>query len=325
MQRRVFCGVVALAPLVVASRAFAASARPLRVAWVSFGMADPNSVSLLMFRQGLRELGYSEGRHIVIETWWGEGSADKVEKLAADIVRSNPDIVVAGGPALRPLVKAGVKLPIVFTMSADPVEAKLVDSFARPGGNLTGMSLFTVDMIGKRMEFLKEVMPGVRRIAVIANPMHAGEKKELAAAQFAADRQGLAMRYLPTHTGAEVDRALAQVAQARDEAIVAFADAFTMSYAERIAEFSLQKRIPAVSGWAEFARKGNLLSYGPVVEENQRRLAVYVDKIHKGAKPGDLPIEFPTRTELVVNLKAAQGMGIAIPVSLLARADEVIR
>ena len=312
-------------PMTVAPLAAAQPARMFRVAWVSTERKVSPSPNLEAFRGGMRDLGYVEGRDLVVDTWWGEGSQDRVRQLAGDIVRSQPDVVVTQGIALYPLISAGVKMPIVFSISADPVEAKVVESFARPGGNVTGISLFTMALIGKRMELLKEVLPGIKRIAVIGNPQHPGERKEREAAQAAATTLALTLRYFPVHSEAELETALVDIARDHDEAIVALADGFTMSFAERFSSFSIQNRIPVVSGWAPFARRGNLLIYGPVFTDVYRRLAVYVDKIHKGTQPADLPVELPTKVELVINLKTAKALGLAIPQSLLLRADEVIR
>ena len=220
---------------------------------------------------------------------------------------------------------AGVKIPIVFSMSADPVDAKVVASYAQPGGNVTGISLFTLALVGKRMQLLKEALPGIKRVAILANSQHPGEQRERDASQAAATQLGLVPHYFPVRSEAELDVALNDIARARDEAIIAFADGFMLGFAGRIAKSSLQNRIPAIDGWAPFARAGNLMTYGPVVEYVYRRLAVYVDKIHKGAKPADLPVELPTKVELVINLKTAKALGITIPQVLLLRADEVIQ
>jgi putative ABC transport system substrate-binding protein len=326
MNRRTICRVLAVMPMAVAMATAGQSPPVLRVAWVSPERAGSNSPNLEAFRAGMRELGYVEGKNLVIDTWWGEGSNERLEQMAGDIVRGRPDVIVTGsGLAVLPMMRAGVKLPIVFVLSADPVEAKVVASFARPGGNMTGMSLFSLDLMGKRLEFLKEAMPGLKRIAIIANPDHSGEPFELKAAQEAATKLGLSYRYFPMRSEREFEQALDAIASGRDEAILAFADGFTMSFAERIAAFSLAHKIPAVSGWALFVQRGNLMSYGPVINECYRRLAVYVDKIYKGAKPADLPVELPTKVELVINLKTAKTLGLTIPQSLLLRADEVIQ
>jgi putative ABC transport system substrate-binding protein len=172
---------------------------------------------------------------------------------------------------------------------------------------------------------MKEAIPTMKRVALLADPQHPGQHKELAAAQAAADSLGLQVRFFPVHSEAELEAAFSEIARARYDAILAFADGFTQSFAGRIAAFSAQERIPAVDGWSPFARQGNLMVYGPVLEDCYRRLAVYVDKIARGARPGELPIELPTKVELVINLKTANALGLTIPQSLLLRADEVIK
>jgi putative ABC transport system substrate-binding protein len=324
MKRRVALAALSLVPLALAARA--QSTPPYRVAWVTTERRNAPSKNFDAFRGGLRELGYVEGRDIVIDVWSGDGSADRLEQIAPDIQRSRPDLVVAaGGGAVYALKQAGSKAPTVFSISADPVEWKIVDSFAHPGGNLTGISLFTLALVGKRLELIKEMLPGAKRIALVVNPQHPGEKLELAAAKDAAARLGLTVRYFPVTSEAELDRALTDVARGRDDAILAFADGFTQQFAGRFAAFSQQQRIPAIDGWAPFAEAGNLMTYGPVIDDVYRRLAQYVDKVRKGAKPADLPIELPTKVELVINLAVAKQLGVTVPPSLLARADEVIR
>jgi putative tryptophan/tyrosine transport system substrate-binding protein len=326
VKRRDACRGLLLLPLSLPSAAKAQPAGTLHLAWFSASATGPTSPSLEALRAGLRELGYVEGRNLVIDTWWGQGARELTKPMVRDLVAAKPAVIVAqGGASLTPLLEAGVKLPIVYGISADPVLMKVATSYARPGGNATGMSYLALEPLGKRMELLKEVVPGLKRVAVIANPQHPGEQREWAAAQDVVARLGLSARYFPVYTGAGLDAALADIAKARDQAIVAFADGFTMNYAGRIAEFSVKERIPAVSGWGEFALRGNILTYGPNLVECYRRLASYVDRIHKGANPGDLPIEQPTKLELVINLKTAQALGITIAPALLVRADEVIR
>ncbi len=326
MNRRDACRGLVAFPFALALSADAQPARPLRVAWVTTERKKAPSPNFDAFRRGLRDLGYVEGGNLVIDVWSGDGSAERIEELVGDVIRSGAGIVVAaGGLALFALLRRPIGLPIVFSISADPVEAKIVESFARPGGNLTGISLFTLALVGKRLELVKEIIPAIRRVALIANPQHPGEQKELVAAREAASKLGLAVRYFPVSSEPALESALADIARARDDAILAFADGFTLSFAPRIAQFSLQHRIPAVDGWAPFARAGNLLIYGPVIDDVYRRLAAYVDKIHKGAKPSDLPIELPTKVELVINLRTAEVLGLTIPQSVLLRADEVIQ
>ena len=326
MKRRTVCAALAALPLAAALPARGQSGVPFRIAWVTTDRKDAPNANLEAFREGLRDLGYVEGRSHAIEVWSGDGSGERVGRMAGEIVASRPDVVVAaGGLALFPLVRAGVKLPIVYSVSADPVEARIAESFARPGGHMSGISLFALSLVGKRLELVKEIRPGAKRVAVVCNPQHPGEHKELAAARDAARQLGLEVRYFPASTAAALDAALADIARGRDDAVLAFADGFTLGFAGRFAAFSLEQRIPVVGGWAQFARAGNLMIYGPVFADVYRRLASYVDKVRKGATPGDLPIELPTKVELIVNARTAKALGIAIPASVLARADEVIQ
>ena len=325
--RRSFSCALGLATVVApVVPALAQPTRMLRVAWLSSEQKNSPSPNLRAFRSGMRELGYIEGRHLQIDSWWSEGSAERMAQMAGEVVRSQPTVTVAaGGLALFALRRAGATTPIVFSISADPVEAKVIESFARPGGNMTGISLFTLALIGKRMQVLKEVLPGLQRVATIANPQHPGEPKERDAAQFAASYLQLTPRHFPVRSEAELEAALAEIRRGRDQAVVAFADGFMLGFAGRLASFSLDARIPVVDGWAPFARAGNLMTYGPVLEDVYRRLATYVDRIAKGARPAELPVESPTRVELVINLKTAKALGLTIPQSLLLRADEIIR
>jgi len=326
MGRRSFCRALALIPLAVASYAQAQTPRPLHVAWVSVERAGSKSPYLEAFRDGMRELGYTEGNNLVIDVWWGEGTETRISQQIDALVHSQPDVIVAqGGLALHPVMVAGVKIPIVFGVSVDPVEAGIAQSFGHPGGNATGMTFFALDLVGKRIQIMKEALPSIKRIALLADPQHPGQHKELSAAQLAADSLGLQVHYFPVHSETELETALGDIAREHYDAILAFADGFTQSYAGRIAAFSLQQRIPAIDGWSPFARQGNLMIYGPVLEDCYHRLAVYVDKIRKGARPGDLPIELPTKVELVINLKTAKAMGSTIPPSLLLRANELIQ
>src|SRR5439155_20911301 len=222
MNRRTICRILAGVPMVLAMAAAGQSPAVLHVAWVSPERAGSSSPNLPAFRAGMLDLGYIERKNLVIDTWWGEGCSERLEQMAGDIVRARPDVIVTGsGLAVSPMMRAGIKLPIVFVFSADPVEAKVVASFARPGGNMTGMSLFSLDLMGKRLEFLKEAMPGLKRIAIIANPEHSGEPLELKAAQEAATRLGLSYRYFPVRGESEVEQALAAIADGRDQAILA--------------------------------------------------------------------------------------------------------
>jgi putative ABC transport system substrate-binding protein len=215
--------------------------------------------------------------------------------------------------------------PIVFGFSGDPVEAGLVQSFARPGGRLTGVAMQSLELVGKRLELLKELMPRLARVAILANPAHPGEQLELKASRSAADRLALAVDYHPVRSAREFEAALGAVVAQRAEAIVAFPDALIMSQARALAAFSRQQRVPAVSGWSEFADEGNLLTYGPNLRETWRQAAGFVDRLLRGARPADLPVEQPSNYELVINLGTAAALGLQLPSSMAVRAERLIR
>jgi putative ABC transport system substrate-binding protein len=300
-------------------------ARPARVAWVSIDRASPESPFLLGFRNGMRTLGWIEGQGFLLDTWWADGSADRLKSLVPEIVARRPDVIVAaGGPAVRPLIVANVPIPIVFTYSADVVLGKVVQSWARPGVNRTGISFFSLELVPKRLEIMREVLPRMKRVALVGWPPHAGELLELKAATEIADKLGLQHRYYGANTAAELDAAFEAIAEWNADAILAFAGGITAAHPDRFAAFSVQRRIPAVSAWAVFAEKGNLMTYGPVLRESYVRLASYVDRILKGAKPADLPVELPTKLEFVINMKVAKSLGIVVPESVLLRADRLI-
>jgi ABC-type uncharacterized transport system substrate-binding protein len=326
MNRRRFLGASgALAAFGYPLRAVAQQPAMHRIAWLSFDREAAGSPFFAAFRDGLRELGHIEGRNLAIDARWGDGSSERLDALAAELVKSNAEIIVTqGGPALRPTIRAKPKVPIVFSFSGDPLVAGFIDSLARPGRNLTGITFLSLDLAGKRIELLKEVAPALRRLAVLANPEHPGEQSELRASQAAAKALGVTVDYFQTRNLPELEKSLASILKARSEAVVVFPDAITMRFRARIAAFSLQYRMPAISGWAQFADSGNLMSYGPNLRDSYRRLAVYVDKILRGTKAADLPVELPTTVEFVVNLKTAKALGITIPQSVLVRADRVI-
>jgi putative ABC transport system substrate-binding protein len=216
-------------------------------------------------------------------------------------------------------------VPIVFGFSGDPVEAGLVASFARPGGRLTGIAMQSLELVGKRLEVLKELMPRLARVAILANPAHPGEQLELRASRVAADRLGLALQYLPVTSTRDFETAFAALRQERVEAIVAFPDALVMSQAKTIAAFARQHRVPAVSGWSEFAEEGNLLTYGPNLRTTWKQAAGVVDRLLRGARPADLPVDQPSSFELVINLRTADALGLKIPAAVALRADRVVR
>ena len=312
--------------LAAAGRAGAQALPAFRIAWVSLDQADARSPVFAAFRAGMAELGYVEGQNLLIDAWWGNGAIARLDALRPDILRSQPDlIVVQGGVALAAMRHASVNRPVVFSMSADPVEARIVASYARPGGQLTGITLFAAELAGKRLDMLRQLVPGLQRVGVISNPAHPGATRELQVAHEAARSLGLTLHYFPAGNAAELELALRDMTAARIGALLVFSDGVALGYADRLAEFSLRQRIPVAAGWAPFAQRGLQLAYGPEFADVYRRLASYADRIRKGASPADLPIEQPRKFELVINQKAVQAIGLRLPPSLLLQADEVIR
>jgi len=254
-----------------------------------------------------------------------ENVRDGAAKAAVELIRSKVDVLVVQGTAIDGVKDEAGSVPVVFGYSGDPVEAKLVTSLARPGGNFTGMTLMALEVAGKQLQLLKEVVANLSRVAVIVNPLHPGEDAEFQRSQIAAQRLGLTLRYFPVRSVADVDAALEAIARDRVQAILAFANLLIYRQRNAIAEFAATQRIPTISGWADFAVDGNLMTYGPDLEESWRFMATYVDKILKGTKPAELPVVQPTKFELVINLKTAKILGLTIPPSLLLRADKVIQ
>jgi len=322
-RRRSFLKIASTGIITVA---FPASAQQnaLRIAWISPATEANGLLFFDALRQGLSDLGYAEGRNIVIDIRWGDDSAARIETLVSDLITSKPDVIVALGPIAYTVRRLTKTIPVVFGFSGDPVIAGFVQSFARPGGNLTGISFLALELVGKRIEMLKAVMPGLRRIAVVANAQHPGDQAERRASEAAAAAMGLTIEYFEASGGAKLDGVLAAVEKSSSDAVVMFPIQSIISNGERIAAWSVRSRIPAISGWAPFADKGNLMTYGCNLRESFRRLASYVDRIHKGANPGDLPVEIPSQVEFVINLKTARALGIKVPQAVLLRADRLI-
>lgn len=295
-----------------------------RVAWLSPTRAADGSVFLDELREGLRALGYVEPRSLLLEPYWGEESGEKTAALIATIIQTNPRVIVSQGAAAVALRRANTAIPIVFGYSGDPIEAGLVESMPRPGGTMTGISYMTLELMGKRLELLKEVLPDARRIGVLSSPMHPGDRTERQASETAGRLLGLDLEFHEQRNRAELTAALAAMAAARVDAVMMFPVQSIIIARQMIADWSVAHRIPAISGWAQFAQGGNFMSYGPNLRDASRRLAAFVDRILKGAKPAELPVELPARVELVINLQAAKALGITVPAALISRADEVI-
>jgi ABC-type uncharacterized transport system substrate-binding protein len=275
---------------------------------------------------GLRERGYHEGRNLVFERRFSEGNAERFPEFAAELVRLRVDlIIVTTTPAALAAKHATQTIPIVIPTAIDPVEAGLVASLARPGGNLTGLSILAPELSGKRLELLQEVMPGMTRVAVLwnaANPANALAWQET---QVAARTLGLLLHSQDVRGPQDLEGAFARTAQARPEALLVLGDALLGMHRPQIAAFATEQHLPSVFAERESVVAGGLMSYGPSLPDLYRRAATYVDKILKGTKPADLPVEQPLKFELVLNLKTAQALGLTIPPSVLFQADEVIK
>jgi putative tryptophan/tyrosine transport system substrate-binding protein len=276
------------------------------------------------FLEGMSRLGYQAGRNFELDERWGENSRETLERLALEALALKPALFVSQGPALQVTRKLPASFPVVFGTSGDPIEMGVAASLARPGGNLTGVTFLSYALVGKRVELLHEVAPNARRLAVLSNPEHGGDAKELAATREAAVGLGMQASHYPVTNAQQMENALAATAAARAEALVVHPDALMVEQRAAIARFSLERRVPVISGWAAIAEGGGLMTYGPNLQDCYRRLAYFVDRILRGARPADIPIELPSTVELVVNLKTAKALGITVPPAVLLRADRVI-
>jgi putative ABC transport system substrate-binding protein len=279
------------------------------------------------FRQGLRELGYVEGQTIKIEYRWADGKFDKLPDLAADLVHNSVDVIVAGATqASIAAKKSTTTIPIVMIGVSDPVGAGLITSLARPGTNVSGTSSMTAEIVGKQLELLKETIPNVARVAALWNPANPiFQALQVKETENAARALGIRLRFIEARDPNEIDRAFANIAQEGLKAVVVLGDPVFTSHRKRISDLAAKRRLPAIGGTRDHVEAGGLMGYGPSYADMYRRTAYYVDRILKGAKPGDLPVEQPTKFELVISLKTAKQIGLTIPPNVLVRADKVIR
>ena len=322
MRRRTFIAILgAAAAWPVAARAQKTARMPrLGVLLYSTPQDDPQARAL---QDGLRDLGYIDGQNVSIEYRFAEGKVERLPDLAADLVRLKPDLLFPIGGDVAPFVsKATRTIPIVFVISADPLQLGLVASLARPGGNATGFTFLQDELASKRLELLKEVAPRISRVAFLSNPDH--PDNELRLAQRAATALGVHLQPIEMRGPNDLDGALQAVTQASVDALYVVASRQTVASLPRIVNFATKNELPLAGGWGAWAQAGGLLSYGPNVGEIVRNAASYVDKIFKGGKPGDLPVQQPTRFELVINLRTAKALGLSIPESFLLRADKVL-
>ena len=278
------------------------------------------------FRQGLRDLGYAEGHNILIEYRWAEGRYDRLPEFAAELVRLKVDVLLtAGTPGALAAKQATQTIPIVMAVSGDAVGTGLVQSLARPGGNITGLTRMTRDLDGKRLELLKEVVPSLSRVAILLNPANPISARGWSEAQSPAKALRLKLEPAEVKAAEEFEAPFAAIARQRPGGLFIIADQFLLAHQTQIVDFGARRSLPAIYPYSEFVDAGGLMSYAANDPAMFRRAATYVDKILKGRKPADLPVEQPTKFELVINLKAAKQIGLTIPPTVLARADRVIR
>jgi putative ABC transport system substrate-binding protein len=325
-RRETIVALVALGAVPLAAGAQPAAKVP-RIGYLAANLANGPHMTE-GFRQGLRDLGYVEGRDVVIEFRDARGKLERLHALAAELVALKVDVIVVGGTVTALAAKrASESIPVVFVSVVDPVTDGLVTSLARPGGNVTGLSALSPALVGKRVELLKEAVPGFSQIAVLFQPGALGERTERdlrREAEVAARALGVRLQFVETQGPDDFDRAFSNMRNARADALIVLGSTMLINERKRLVELAAKDRLPAVYGLREYVDAGGLMSYGPNNVDLSRRAATYVHRILKGAKPGDLPVEQPTEFELVINLKTAKALGLTIPPTLLQRA-EVIR
>jgi putative tryptophan/tyrosine transport system substrate-binding protein len=326
MKRRAFIALLgaasAIGPFAVCAQQ---KAMPV-IGYLSAGLPGPAAPFVAAFRRGLSETGYVDGQNVAIEYAWAEGNYDRLPGLAADLVNRKVDVLAATGgtPTIMAAKGATSTIPIVFLGGGDLVADRVVTSLARPGGNLTGISLMAIELNEKRLDLLSEIVPQASVIALLANPNSPSAKRMIGDEQKAARVKGLRLNILNAGSDSEIEAAFTSVAQQRAGALVVMADPFFNSRRERLVALASRYAVPAIYEWREFAEAGGLISYGPSQVDLFRQVGAYCGRILGGANPADLPIQQPTKFELVINLKTAKALGLTVPQSLLARAEEVI-
>jgi putative ABC transport system substrate-binding protein len=320
-RRTVVAALVLLGALPGMARA---QRQPRTIAWFGIGGPDDFLPYLNGLQTGLKEAGWEEGRNVKILRFASVKAPDDLEQVVRDVLDAKPEVVVTQEFATLGMLRFSKGVPVVFGFSGDPVEAKLVKSLARPETSFTGITYLASALVGKRIEFLKEALPGIQRIGILARPQHPGEHLERTASEEAAAKLGLSVSYFPITAVAQIEPAFAGMREAKCDALVVFPDAIMYRNRELISQLAAVARLPAVSGWSSFADSGLLFNYGPNLREIYVRLASYVDRILRGTPPGELPVDVPRSIELVVNLRTARALGFKISQSVLVRADRVI-
>jgi len=297
-----------------------------RIGYLGIGAPSASPARIEAFRQGLRDLGYVEGKNIFIEHRYAEGKLDRLQALAVELVRLNVDLIVSAGPTVTRAVKqATVTIPIIMAYDDDPVSNGFVASLARPGGNITGLSTLAPGISGKQLELLKEIVPKLSHVAVLGDAAQPGNPQAFAEINLAADGLGVRRQILDIQDPKDIEPAFRAAKKGHANALLMLASPVLLSQRRRVADLAVKSRLPAIYGRPEFVEDGGLLYYGTSFNELFRRAADFVDKILKGAKPADLPVEQPKKFEFVINLKSAKQIGLTIPPNVLARADRVIK
>jgi putative ABC transport system substrate-binding protein len=298
-----------------------------RIAYLAGSSPSAMSARTDAFRQGLRELGYVEGKTIVVEWRFGEGKADRVPSLVAELVRLKVNVIVTGGSRVTRVAKQATStIPIVMAQDNDPVANGFVASLAQPGGNITGLATLRPELSGKQLELLKEIIPKLSHVAFFGTSTMPGNAQALKETEMAAGAFGVKLQYLDVLGSKDIEAAFRAASKGQADAVLMQArGSITSSHRTEIAELAVKNRLPTIYPWKEFVEAGGLMSYATSISDLDRRAATYVDKILKGAKPAELPVEQPTKFEFIINLKAAKQIGLTIPPNVLARADKVIR
>lgn len=323
--RRAILRVLGAGALIAGTLSASGQQRPklYRVGILSSDVAQDPRVAEI--RDGLRALGYTEGQNLVVDFRWADGNLERLPDLAAELISNNVDVIVTLGAAVWAAKRQTTTVPIVVAFSGDLLNVGVVSDLARPGGNITGLSLMSPDLAAKRLELLKEAFPRIARVAILYDPDEVATVPEKRETETAARKLGVTVQPLESRHSDDLGRVFAAATRERADAFIVFAHAFAYRNRDRIIDLVKQYGLPAMYGWRVFVESGGLMSYGPNVQAVVGRAAIYVDRILKGAKPGDLPVEQPTEFKLVINLKTAKELGLAIPPSVLARADDLIQ
>ncbi len=326
---RKWAGLLAFVIAFAMCRAAAQAQQPTkipRIGYLSAGNRFAQSARIEAFIEGFRELGYVEGKNIVIEWRWAEGKYDRVPDLVAEMVRLKVDVIVSAGPLATRAAKDGTStIPIVMAQDNDPVGSGVVASLARPGGNITGLASLSPELSGKQLELLKEIVPKLSRVAVFGYSKEPGNAQNLKEVELAAKAFGVKVQYLEVTNPKDIDTAFRTAVKGSANGLLVLTTQVLTAHRAQVAELAVKNRLPVIYPWPEFVQDGGLMSYGTSYADLYRRATTYVDKILKGAKPADLPVEQPKKFEFIINLQAAKQIGLTISANVLARADRVIK